>query len=142
MNREIRNHPRTLILLIVLLILLGLGGIGGGIALLADPSGAFLRMPVDLLKGLPISSFILPGLFLVVIMGVAPLLIAWGLWKGLPWAWIAAIVQSIVLILWIGFQIFLWRDPIAIQVVYLVWGIFMLGLCFARGVKSDKRRTL
>ena len=132
-------RPGVLRLLIILLVLLGLGGIGGGFVLLADPSGAFMGLPGDLLEGFPVSSFVLPGLFLIVMMGIAPLLIAWGLWKRLTWAWMAAVAQSILLILWICFQIILWKDPIALQIVYLVWGIFMLGLCFTPGVKSETR---
>jgi hypothetical protein len=133
---QMNTRPAILILLIILLILLGLGGVGGGIAMFVDPSGQLMGLPADLLDGLPIASFILPGVFLVIGMGLAPFVVAWGLWQRLPWAWIATVAQSIVLILWICFQIFLWGSPIALQVVYLVWGFVMLGMCFLPGVRN------
>jgi hypothetical protein len=136
MKTEKNRRPKILILLIVVLILLGLGGIGGGAAMFVDPSGLSMGLPSDLLDGLPITNFILPGIFLVVVMGILSLGIAWGLWRRRSWAWPATVGQSIVLILWICFQILLWGKPIAIQVVYLIWGFVMLGLCFMPGVKG------
>ena len=128
--------PKLLLLLIALLVLLSLGGFFGGIAMFVDPSGESIGLPAELLDGLPLSTFLLPGLFLVVVMGIAPLVIAWGLWVRLSWAWIAALLQGILLVLWICFQILLWGTPIALQLVYLVWGLVLIGLCFAPAVKS------
>jgi len=122
--------------LLVLLVLLGLGGIGGGAAMLADSSGAGMGLSPEMLAGLPISNFVLPGLFLMGVMGLAPLVIAYGLWKRLPWAWAAAVIQGSVLVLWIGLQILLWGAPMGIQILYLIWGIVIVALCFAPGVKT------
>ena len=123
--------------LIVLLILLGLGGLAGGAAMLMDPIGAGMGLSPDMLEGLPIPDFILPGLFLIIVMGITPLVIAYGLWKRLPWAWAAAVVQGVVLVLWIGLQILLWGAPNGIQILYLVWGMVIVALCFAPGVKTQ-----
>lgn len=122
--------------LLVLLVLLGLGGIGGGAAMLADPSGVGMGLSLEMLEGLPISNFVLPGLFLIVVMGLAPLVIAYGFWKRLLWAWNAAVIQGGVLVLWISLQIMLWGAPMGIQILYLIWGIVIVALCFAPGVKT------
>jgi len=61
-------------------------GLGGGIAMFLDPSGALMELPADLLATLPISNFILPGLFLMIVMGIFPFVVAWGLWRRTPWA--------------------------------------------------------
>lgn len=126
--------------LMISLVLLGLGGLGGGAAMLADPSGAEMGLSVTMLEALPISDFVLPGLFLIGVMGVAPLVIAFGLWRRMPWTWAAALTQGIVLILWIGLQIALWGAPIAIQVLYLAWGVLIVGLCLAPGVRVELRK--
>ena len=137
-SAKFQSNSRTL--LVLLLVLLGLGGIGGGVGIFIDTSGVFMGLPPELLNGFPISNFLLPGVFLVTVMGVIPIVIAWGLRNQATWAWLAAVVQSIVIILWICFQIYLWKNPIAIQWVYLIWGLAMLGLCFRPGLKSDMRR--
>jgi hypothetical protein len=58
----------------------------------------------------------------------------------MPWAWAAALTQGIVLILWIGLQIALWGTPIAIQGLYLAWGVLIVGLCLSPGVRVELRK--
>ncbi len=45
------------------------GGLFGGLAMVRDPSGASLGMDV-VLPRLPVPSFVLPGVFLVTVMGL------------------------------------------------------------------------
>jgi lysylphosphatidylglycerol synthetase-like protein (DUF2156 family) len=128
MKSKVHSQRLPIITLIILLILLSLGGSGGGIAMLIDPSGQMMGLPPDMLDGLPITSFILPGLFLTVVMGIAPLVITHGLWKRRSWAWIAALSLGTILVVWICLQIYLWGDPVAIQYIYLVLGLLIAGL--------------
>jgi len=83
--------------LLALLILLGLSGLAGGAAMVADPSGAEMGLSVSMLEGLPIANFVLPGLFLIVVMGAVPLVVAFGVWRRMTWA--AALTQGILLVL-------------------------------------------
>jgi hypothetical protein len=130
MNTKSNSRPVTVVILIVLLVLLGLGGLVGGIPMLIDPSGVSIGLPGDLLENVPISTFVLPGLFLIVVMGIVPFIISFGLWKRERRAWLGAMTQGIVLVLWICVQIALWGTPIALQYIYLIWGvvIFVLSL--------------
>lgn len=130
------GHPVIIIILIGLLSILALGGIGGGLSMLADPSGDLLGIPLVLLENVNLRNYLLPGMFLLVVMGVLPLVTAVGLWRGQQTAWIATAGISIVLILWICFQIVLWGAPILIQVIYLLLGVVILGLSFHPSVKS------
>jgi hypothetical protein len=138
MSTKSKSIPATVATLIVLLILLGLGGFVGGIPMLIDPSGASIGLPGNLLDNVPIDSFILPGLFLIVAMGIIPFIIAYGLWKHERWAWLGTLAQGVVLILWICFQFFLWGEPVAIQYIYLIWGIVILLL----GLLPQTRQNL
>jgi hypothetical protein len=60
--------------LIFFLLLLALGGFYGGIAMLTDPTGTSLQV-ADVLPLLPVPDYILPGIFLFVVMGLIPLVL-------------------------------------------------------------------
>jgi hypothetical protein len=109
------KRPFMLWLLIIVLISLSLGGFSGGIPMLADPQqGGYLQFG-ELLTQLPVSNFILPGLFLTLFMGIIPLILVYGLiakpswlwldkyfkWNKHHWAWIATIFLVIGLALWL-----------------------------------------
>jgi hypothetical protein len=123
-------HPQAwnITLLMILLVFLGFGGIGGGIALLMDPSGSLLGLPLDLLEGLFIESYLLPGFFLITAMGLGPYLVFFSFWKGLHWAWMAALIQGILLVAWIVLQLTLWGAPVLWHYLYLGWGIALIAL--------------
>ena len=104
--------------------------------MLIDPSGQAMGLPPELLDGLPISNFILPGLFLIVVMGISPMVITYSLWKCLPWAWMASLALGIILVLWICLQIYLWGDPVIIQYIYLVWGTLLVGFSLLSQVRK------
>ena len=89
--------------------------------------------------GLPIDSFILPGLYLVVVYGLLAPVIAYGLWKRASWGWAAAVVLSIILLGWIIGQFILWGSPHIIQMVYFVLSLAMLILSLAPATRVDQR---
>jgi len=66
-NIHKKSH-KVIWLLVSLLICLGLGGLYGGIAMLIDPTGKILQMD-ETLQTLPVSDYILPGLFLSINYG-------------------------------------------------------------------------
>ncbi len=127
-------------ILLALFILLGLTGLAGGAAMVADPSGAEMGLSVSMLEGLSIADFALPGLFLMGIMGLDSLVIAFGVWRRMTWGWAAALSQGVVLILWIGLQIALWGAPMGIQILYLAWGLVIVALCLVPGVRVELQK--
>lgn len=52
----------------------GIAAIAGGIALIASPDGALLRLPTSTLSHSPFSSFLAPGLLLLFVVGLGNLL--------------------------------------------------------------------
>lgn len=76
-KRKSRRYFKVILLL--LLLFLASGGFYGGVLLTIDPSGESLHTPVGLLKNLPIQTFLLPGLFLLIFFGFLPVLAAYGL---------------------------------------------------------------
>lgn len=124
--------------LVFFLFYLGGGGIYGGYAMLSDPTGHSLQMN-KILTLLPISNFILPGIFLLVVMGIFPLLLIFALlsrpnWKTLNslsrnrnhhWSWTFSIGLCILLTIWLILQGVLigFREPI--QYITAINGILI-----------------
>ena len=77
-------------ILLGLLVLQGIAGIFGGAALVLAPDGDLLRIPTSYLEGTPFSDFLVPGLLLLTLLGVFPLVVAVDLWRRRPWAWFGA----------------------------------------------------
>ena len=71
-----RSLPGIARLAVVLEVFLGLGALFGGGALILAPDGHLLGMPVKLLAGSPFPSFLVPGIILFGLIGVAPLMAA------------------------------------------------------------------
>ena len=121
------KRPFALWLLVISLVFLALGGLYGGVTMLMDPSGHLIQM-AEVLPLLHVPNYILPGLFLVFVMGLAPLVLTFGLlarprwalfdrlfqWSGYYWAWTGSLTLGIVLIIWLCIQALLigFRWPI------------------------------
>ncbi len=140
-----RKRPAALIGLLLCLAFLALGGLAGAYGLLADPSGAGMGVSLDLLAQTPVRDFTLPGLFLLVVYGLAPLATIYGLWAlpewGRKWAWRAAVGLGVVLILWVALEFWLWG-----WAYFSVWepimgvlGVLILALAVAPAVRAYAR---
>ena len=111
------TRPRSLWLLIIVLVFLALGGLYGGMAMLIDPSGKSLDLDA-VIDDLPVFDYMLPGLFLLSVMGLLPLLLAFALvvrpkwpfldrffsWSGHYWAWTGCIILAGVISLWLTYE--------------------------------------
>ena len=133
MNPQSNSLRVTKTLLVILLVFLSLSGLFG-ILFLIDPSGELVEVPLSLLDKLPIDTFILPGLYLLIVYGIGSALVAYGLRRQLSWAPAAGLLLGLVLIGWIIGQIILWGTPAMLQYIYLTVGaaIFLLSLITIR----------
>ena len=128
---------------------LALGGIYGGASMLTDPSGKTLQME-SVLPKLPVSSFALPGVFLLVIMGILPILLSYGLimrpawqwadalsaWSRHYWAWTGTVGIGVILLIWLTIQGVLIGFGWPIQFVTLVNGLLILLLAIVPNIQK------
>ncbi|MGF1504078.1 MAG: hypothetical protein ACFB51_02915 [Anaerolineae bacterium] len=125
------NRPLTVYLLIALMVFTGLGGLGGGMAFLHDPTGSTMGLSLALLAGSPFHSYLVPGLFLLLILGLGPLAIAVALWQGHPRAWDASLAMGATLRLWISIETSIIGLGSWMQPFFFLVGAAMMGLTVA-----------
>lgn len=148
------RRPWIVWLLVASLVFLALGGLYGGIAMLIDPTGGLLQM-TEVLPALLVPDFTLPGLFLLVVMGVLPILVIYGLlaraevawaaaatrWSGHHWAWTATVVVGATLVAFLVVQGFLIGFAWPIQYVTAADALVILALAALPAVHRRYART-
>lgn len=106
-------------------------GIAGGIGLVRDPV-ANIGMPVSLLAGTPFRDYLVPGLILLVVLGIFPLFVLYGLLRRRSWAWWLALAAGLALLIWITTEAallgYLPGAGIGLQIAYGFVGAAILGL--------------
>jgi len=143
------QRPFVLWLLALSLLFLALGGLYGGIAMLVGPTGGSLGL-TETLPLLPVSDYILPGIFLLVVMGLAPLLLIYGLlarpnwrwakrlsyWSGHHWAWMGTLGLGVTLAVWLIVEGLLIGFEWAIQYITAVDGLLIMLFVLLPGVRK------
>jgi hypothetical protein len=129
-NADRPRRPATAWVLLVLLVVQALGGLAGGLSLTLAPDGSIMKMSTTLLDGSPFRDYLVPGLILMLVLGVLPLVAAVGLWLRRRWSWYAAFVVGCALMIWILVEItiipFSWLQPFFGGVGLLIFVVSLL----------------
>ncbi len=114
-NADRSRRPASAWMLLVLLVIQALGGLAGGLSLTIAPDGSVMKMSTSLLDGSPFRDYLIPGLVLMLVLGVLPLVAAVGLWLRRRWSWYAAFAVGCALMIWILVEItiipYSWLQP-------------------------------
>lgn len=122
-----RPLPWVARLAVVLEVFLGLGALFGGSALMLAPDGHLLGMPTKVLAGSPFPSFLVPGIILFTLVGLAPLLAAALTVRRHALAPLAAVAVGLTLIGWVSVEMVVLAGPGS-----LAWALYLvLGSCIA-----------
>lgn len=127
-SKILTKRPLSLYFLMACLLFLSLGGFYGGLMFTTDPSGHSMGMAVDALKPLQLNSYLMPGLFLIVVYGIGPLAVMVALWTRWQWAGYALIGLNLVLLGWLAGEVILLNLIAPISIVLAVLAVIMLVL--------------
>jgi len=71
-------RPRMALALTGALAFQGLSGLAGGVGRVLDPTGETLTIPLAWLDGSVLPDYMIPGVVLLMLLGIAPLVVAHG----------------------------------------------------------------
>lgn len=131
-------------ILITLLAILGISALGGGAFLVISPSGEMIGMPLSLLNKSPFNNFLIPGIILFTVLGIAPIILiypllkkpesklaqSFNLFNDMHWAWSYAVYIAFILVIWIQIEIIMINtfDPLQNFCVFLALAILFTSL--------------
>lgn len=143
-------------ILIALLLFLGLGAIGGGTFLILSPSGKLIGgLPLSVLEHSPFTDFLIPGIILFLIFGIAPCLISFALirkpelkiaehfnfFKDMHWAWSFSIYTAFALIIWIQVETISMNSVTWLQTFYMLYAIPIIFVALLPQVRAIYKKT-
>ncbi|WP_050613855.1 hypothetical protein [Bacillus testis] len=111
---------------LVLPFITAIGAITAGFGLVSDPTGSSVGLPLSLLDGTVFSSYLIPGLCLLGIIGFGHLFVCFVMWKRGSRAWFYLGSVGIVLMGWIIIQVLLIGYCSPLQPIFLAVGLIEL----------------
>ncbi len=141
-------------ILLFLLAFLGLGVIGGGDVFIISPTGRLIGMPLSMLDHSPFKSFLIPGIILFLLLGIAPLLLIMALlqkpaskiaerinfFKDMHWSWSYTIYIAFVLIIWIQIEMMFLSAVSWLHTFYVFLAVVIIFVALLPQVKSLYRK--
>lgn len=113
-------------LLVTLCFAVGLSAVGGGIPLLIRPDGSLYGMPLSLLEHSPFVTFLIPGLLLVLVIGVGHMIAGTLVMRRTPGASVMAGAAGGALLTWIVVEMVLLRSAHWLQLLYLAVALLII----------------
>jgi len=151
MKKQKSQHSRAVVLLIILQFLLGFGAFISGTLLAAVPDGSLIQMPVSMLEYSPFRDFLIPGIILSTLLGIYPLVVAYGLWrkpawswpevinpfKQMHWCWASSLAAGVILLIWITVQVLMLRSIVFLHILYFAWGWVLIFLTLMPDIRRS-----
>lgn len=142
-NSNRRDHPRPpwSYLLLACLVFLGGGAIYGGVSFILDPTGGILGIPLEWIQYSPFGDFLVPGIFLLVVLGIGSFVAAYGIARRRIWAWPVGLTLGFVTVLWIIIQYGVIQHYFILQPVIAGVGITIVTLLLLPSMRRYYRAS-
>ena len=118
--------PQIFKLLGYLQLFIGMGAVSGALPMILTPGGLDEGLSIELLKGTPFTSYLIPGIILLLVNGAGSLVASYFSLKLLRPAGILGILFGIALVIWIVVQTVLLGFVSWLQPLYLALGTLEL----------------
>lgn len=129
------RRPGTLWALMVFTAIQILGATAGGIGLVQDPINN-IGMSLSMLEGSPFSDYLIPGLILLIVVGLFPIIPLVGLILRRRWGWWLELAAGCGLIIWIITEVallgYLPGAGIGMQIAMGLLGVIIVALSLVR----------
>ena len=133
-----------------LLAFLGFGAIGGGGVLIISPTGKMIGMPLYILEKSPFNNFLIPGIILFLVLGLAPILLIFALlkkpenpvaerlnfFKDMHWSWSFSIYVAFALIIWIQMEMVYLQSVHWLQAFYMFFAVALIFVALLPQVRN------
>lgn len=139
MNKQIKTKTILIIILGGLQLFNGLSGLLGGFMLLDDPSGNSLSMKLEWLENTPFPDFLIPGIILLLFVGLGNVLGFWVTFKKNNKRAQFGSIFGLILMIWIIAQIAFIGYKDFLQPLYFTSGLLQAIAGFAL-VRSTAER--
>ena len=126
---------------LILLGFLGIGAISGGVVLIISPLGELIGIPFSEFKNIPFNSYLIPGIILLIVLGLIPLFLIIALLKkpesklaeqinvfnDMHWSWTYSIYIAFALISWIYIQLIFLQGVVHwLHTFYMFYAILII----------------
>jgi hypothetical protein len=133
------RRPRTLWALMVLTAVQIIGATAGGVGLVQDPINN-IGMSLSLLDGTPFKDYLIPGLILLIVVGLFPIVPLVGLVMRRRWGWWLELAAGCGLTIWIITEVallgYLPGAGIGLQIAMGLLGVFVVILTLFRPTRA------
>lgn len=121
----------------IIQIIVGVGALYGGVLALSDPSGTSFGMPAEVLKKGPFSSFLIPGLFLLLVIGLGHLAAFIAARRRLRLHRFISGGAGCILMAWIVIQCYILQMVHYLHVIFFIAGLIE-SIISTGGISNDK----
>lgn len=115
-----------------------------------DPSGDLIHIPTSMLERSPFSDFLIPGILLLIVFGILPLIVVYGLIKRPQWHlvellnpfkklhsfWALSLYIGFGQIIWITVQTYMLNSVATIHLIYMSLGLLIQAVTLLPSVQS------
>jgi menaquinone-dependent protoporphyrinogen oxidase len=120
-------------LAVALCLAAGISALGGGAALVARPDGSAIGLPLWVLRHSPFHDFLVPGILLLLVIGVGN---TWAAYRHAirdPFAGFVSFASGVALVVWIVVEMIMLRSMHNLQIAYLLLGTAIVAESLHRG---------